>query len=49
MDIKGLGEKNIAALIEKGFLHTIVDIFRLKEHREELISQGVVGKKKKHG
>ncbi|WP_298589911.1 NAD-dependent DNA ligase LigA [uncultured Selenomonas sp.] len=46
MDIKGLGEKNIAALIEKGFLHTIVDIFRLKEHREELISQGVVGKEK---
>ena len=46
MDIKGLGEKNIAALIEKGFLHTIVDIFRLKEHREDLISQGVVGKEK---
>ena len=46
MDIKGLGEKNIAALIEKGFLHTIVDIFRLKKHREELISQGVVGKEK---
>ena len=46
MDIKGLGEKNIAALIEKGFLHTIVDIFRLKEHREELIAQGVVGKEK---
>ena len=46
MDIKGLGEKNIAALIEKGFLHTIVDIFRLKEHREELIFQGVVGKEK---
>lgn len=46
MDIKGLGEKNITALIEKGFLHTIVDIFRLKEHREELISQGVVGKEK---
>ena len=46
MDIKGLGEKNIAALIEKGFLHTIVDIFRLKEHREELIAQGVIGKEK---
>lgn len=46
MDIKGLGEKNIAALIEKGFLHTIIDIFRLKEHREELIAQGVVGKEK---
>ena len=46
MDIKGLGEKNIAALIEKGFLHTIVDIFRLKEHRAELIAQGVVGKEK---
>lgn len=46
MDIKGLGEKNIAALIEKGYLHTIADIFRLKEHREELIEQGVVGKEK---
>ena len=46
MDITGLGDKNIAALIEKGFLHTIVDIFRLKEHREELIAQGVVGKEK---
>lgn len=46
MDIKGLGEKNIAALIEKGYLHTIADIFRLKDHREELIAQGVVGKEK---
>ena len=46
MDIKGLGEKNIAALIEKGYLHNIADIFRLKEHRQELIAQGVVGKEK---
>ena len=46
MDIKGLGEKNIAALIEKGYLHNIADIFRLHEHRQELIAQGVVGKEK---
>ena len=30
----------------KCIIHTIVDIFRLKEHREELIFQGVVGKEK---
>lgn len=46
MNIKGLGEKNIAALIEKGYLHTIVDIFRLKDYREEMVAQGIVGKEK---
>lgn len=46
MDIKGLGAKNIAALIDAGFLHTIADIFRLKEHREEIILQGAIGKEK---
>lgn len=46
MNIKGLGEKNIAVLIEKGYLHTIVDIFRLKDYREDLIAHGIVGKEK---
>lgn len=46
MDIKGLGAKNIAALIETGVLHNIADIFRLKNHRDELIAHGVVGKEK---
>ncbi|MEX5284291.1 NAD-dependent DNA ligase LigA [Selenomonas sputigena] len=46
MDIKGLGEKNIAALIKGGYLHNITDIFHLFEKRTDLIAKGIVGKEK---
>lgn len=46
MDIKGMGEQNIHALIEWEYIHDIADIFNLAVHRDELIAQGVVGKEK---
>lgn len=46
MDIKGMGEQNIHALIEGEYIHDIADIFNLAVRRGELIAQGVIGKEK---
>ena len=46
MDIKGMGEQNIHALIERGYIQDIADIFNLAVHRDELIAKGVIGKEK---
>lgn len=46
MDIKGMGEKNVIALINNGFIGGIADIYRLGERRQELIELGVVGREK---
>lgn len=46
MDIKGMGEQNIHALIEGEYVHDIADIFNLAVHRDELIAKGVIGKEK---
>ena len=46
MDIKGMGEQNIHALIKGGYIHDIGDIFNLAVHRDELIAKGVIGKEK---
>jgi DNA ligase (NAD+) len=39
LDIEGLGEKSIAEFIELGWLHSPADIFRLRQHRDELIGR----------
>ena len=39
LDIEGLGEKSIAEFIELGWLHSPADIFRLHQHRAELLSR----------
>jgi DNA ligase (NAD+) len=39
MDIDGLGEKSIVEFVELGWLHGPADIFRLKDHRDELIGR----------
>ncbi len=39
MDIDGLGEKSIIEFVELGWLKGPADIFRLKEHRDELIGR----------
>ena len=39
MDIDGLGEKSIVEFAGLGWLHGPADIFRLKDHREELIGR----------
>jgi len=39
LDIEGLGEKSIAEFIELGWLHSPADIFRLHNHRDELLGR----------
>ena len=39
LDIEGLGEKSIAEFIELGWLSSPADIFRLHEHRGELLGR----------
>ncbi|MBP5291817.1 MAG: NAD-dependent DNA ligase LigA [Lachnospiraceae bacterium] len=46
MNIMGLGETLVDALVKGGYLKSYSDIYRLKEHREELIEKGIVGKVK---
>ncbi len=46
MDIKGFGTVYIEELVRRGCLRTIADIYHLKEHRDALIEEGVIGKEK---
>ena len=46
MDIKGFGERYIIDLIKQGYINDIADIYVLKEHRDELIEKGIIGKEK---
>ena len=46
MDIKGFGTVYIEELVHLGYIKDIADIFELKDHREELIEQGIIGKEK---
>ena len=39
MDIDGLGEKSLVEFVELGWLKGPADIFRLKDHRDELIGR----------
>ncbi len=46
MDIKGFGAVYIEELVRAGYIKDIADIFDLKNHREELIEKGIIGKEK---
>lgn len=46
MNIAGLGETLIETLVKEGYLKTYADIYHLKDHREELIEKGLIGKEK---
>lgn len=46
MDIKALGESYIEKLVACGYIQNYGDVYSLYEHREELISGGVIGKEK---
>lgn len=39
LDIEGLGEKTIQEFFDLGWLHSPADIFRLKEHRVEILGR----------
>ncbi|MCR5773852.1 MAG: NAD-dependent DNA ligase LigA [Lachnospiraceae bacterium] len=45
-DIKGFGDEYIKALTERKYISGIADIFRLRMRRDELVSDGIIGKEK---
>ena len=46
MNMEGFGPAAVEALISEGYIKNIPDIYRLREHRERLIEEGIVGKEK---
>lgn len=46
MDIKGFGTVYVEELVRRGFIQNIADIFVLKNHRSQLIQEGIIGKEK---
>ncbi len=46
MNMEGFGPSAIEALISEGYIRSIPDIYDLKDHREKLIEEGIVGKEK---
>lgn len=46
MNIDGFGPSAVDALISEGYIKNVSDIFRLKNHRERLIEEGIIGKEK---
>ena len=44
MDMKGFGEEYIKVLIEEGYIRNIGDLYTLKQHRDELVEKGLIGK-----
>ena len=46
MNIMGLGDTLVEALVNDGYLKSYVDIYHLSRHREELIEKGIIGKVK---
>ena len=46
MDLKGFGSVYIEDLVDRGYLKDVADIYALKEHRDELIEKGLIGKEK---
>jgi len=46
MNIDGIGPATVEALLAAGYLNSLADLYRLHEHRDELIASGLVGKQK---
>jgi DNA ligase (NAD+) len=46
MNIIGFGDKYVETLVKEGFINDYSDIYILKNHRDELISRGLIGKEK---
>ena len=46
MNIMGLGDTLVDALVGEGYLKSYADIYCLKDHRDELIEKGIIGKEK---
>lgn len=46
MDIKGFGTVYIEELVRMGYIKDVADIFALRQYRDALIEQGIIGKEK---
>lgn len=46
MNIMGLGETLVDALVKAGYLKSYADIYHLREYRDELVEKGIIGKEK---
>ncbi len=46
MNIMGLGDTLIEALTKDGYLKSYADIYDLKNHRDEMVEKGIIGKEK---
>lgn len=46
MDIKGLGEASVEALVREGYVKDIADIYYLNPYRDEMVEKGLIGKEK---
>lgn len=46
MNMEGFGPAAIEALISEGYIKTVPDIYTLKDKRERLIEEGIIGKTK---
>ena len=46
MNIMGLGDTLVDVLVTEGYLSNYSDIYKLKDHRAELIEKGIIGKEK---
>ena len=46
MDIAGLGETLVDALVQDGYLKNYADIYQLYRYRDEMIEKGIIGKEK---
>ncbi len=46
MDIKGFGTVYIEELVRKGYISSVADIYELKQHRDAMIEEGIIGKEK---
>lgn len=46
MNIMGLGDLLIEALINNGYLKSYADLYHLKDYRDELVEKGIIGREK---
>ena len=46
MDIKSFGETYVESLIDEGLIEKVSDIYKLKDHRDELIEKRIFGREK---
>lgn len=46
MNIEGMGPSSVEALMTQGYIENFADIYTLRNHREELIERGIIGREK---